>query len=146
MGLSMLKVFHDAELEAALTWLVNRWSAATPAVLRLFRNDFQPTPATLASSFMEANFAGYNPVLLTGELTPPAKVQDGFWESLSDLYEFTPPAAPPGNVIFGAYLTLAGVAVASGRFDQSITMNPGFPAFRIRLRVSSKSESLFQLE
>jgi len=142
----MLKIFHDAELEAALTWLVDRWSAPTPAVLRLFRNDFQPSPATLAGSFLEANFVGYNPVLLTDQLTVPAKVQDGFWESLSDLYAFTPPAAPPGNIIYGAYLTLDGVAVASARFDQPITMNPGFPPFRIRLRVSSKSESLFQVE
>jgi len=146
MGVTMIPIFHDAELEQVLTWLVGRWSAPTPAVLRLFRNDFSPTPATLASAFMEANWTGYNPVLLTGQLSAPAKAADGFWESLSDLYRFDPPAAPPGNIVYGAYLTLLGVAVASTRFDAPITMNPGFPAFKIRLRVSSKSESLFLLE
>jgi len=142
----MVPVVCNPELHTILTEIVARWSAATPAVLRLFRNDYEPTPGSVAGDFVEANFDGYNPVLLTGELSAPALAAAGWYESISDLYTFGPPAVGPGNVIFGAYLTLLGVAIAATRFDAAITMEPGFPPFRLRLRVSAKSESLFSLE
>lgn len=142
----MRPIFNDVALELSLSLLVGEWSGAPGAVLRLYRNDFEPSPASVAGDFMEANWATYNAVLLAGELTAPAKVAVGHWESVSNLYTFNPPAAPPGNVVYGPYVTLNGAVVACSRFDAPITMTPGFPPFRLRLRVQTKSESLFVLE
>lgn len=141
----MQAIFCDVALELALQLIVSNWSGIPGAVLRLFRNDFVPGPASAAADFMECNYAGYATVMLSGQLTPPAKVSDGHWESVSNLYTYNAPAAGPGNLVYGPYVTVAGAPVACSRFDSPVTMAPGFPAFKLRLRVSSKSESLFQL-
>jgi len=144
--LSSRKVFTNAELSAALQWLIDRWGVLPGAVLRLFRNDLEPTPASVAVDFVEANFPGYSPVLLAGEMTGPIKAADGHYESLTNQYTFFPPASGSGNVIFGGYVTLDGVAVAADRFPEPIPMTIGSPPFRLRMRVSTKSESLFELD
>lgn len=137
------RIIADVELEAVLTWLVGRWGGDPGATLRLFRNDLEPTPSTTLSAFLEANFLGYAPVLLAGDLTAPAKAETGVWESLSDLHTWFPPASGSGNMIFGAYVVFGGQAVASGRFGAAIPMEVGGVPLSVRLCVTTKSESFF---
>lgn len=141
----MVPMILNPELERTIQSRVDLWGSLTPAVLRLFRNDFDPTPDSVAGDFMEANYAGYNAVLLGGELTAPAKVAAGWYESVSDQYLFPPPTVAPGNIVYGAWVTYLGDAVAAGRFAAPITMNIGSLPFKLRLRLTSKSESLFEV-
>jgi len=136
-------IICDVELESELTWRVGRWGGAPGATLRLFSNDFEPDPETVLADFVEATYDGYAPVVLSGEFSTPSKVAMGFWESVTDIYTFAAPTVGPGNEIFGAYVLLAGEAVACRRFDAPITMAIGSTGFSLRLRVTSKSESLF---
>lgn len=139
----MTPICHNAELDAILSAIVTRWNTSPEAMLRLFRNDFEPDPDSVLDDFMEANWTGYAAVSLLGELSAAAKLSLGWWQSQSGLYEYQPPVTNPGNVVYGLYVTQSGTVRASLRFDAPITMSPGSLPFRVRLKVNCKSESVF---
>lgn len=58
-------------------------------MLRLFRNNFFPTQASLLSDFIDANFTGYSARSLTNQFFQPKKVIDGFYGSRSLPQNFT---------------------------------------------------------
>lgn len=140
------RIVHDLELENVLGYMAGRWGGVPGAELALFKNDFDPGPSSLAAAFIEADYAGYARVLLSGKLTAPAKVAAGFFEVVSDVFIFLPPTTGPGNVIYGGFVLLGGVAVGSQRFTASLPMQIGSVPFSLRLRLTTKSESLFLIE
>jgi len=137
------RIFCNVELEAALAWLRGRWNGNPGAQFRLFRNDLDPGPQSALADFVEANWIGYQEKLLMGTLPAPVKVADGHYETVTPLMVFSPPTAGIGNMVYGGYVTFGGAAVAAERFPAPITMGIGSVPFAVRLRVSTKSESLF---
>lgn len=140
------RIVCNVELEAALTWLRGRWNGNPGAQFRLFRNDYDPGPESVVTDFIEANWIGYAEKLLMNQFPAPVKVADGHYEIVTDKLLFTPPASGNGNMIYGGYVTFGGNAVAAERFPVPIEMGIGSVAFSVRLRVSTKSESLFVVE
>lgn len=72
--------------------------------LKLFRNNFLPTPADSLGSFVEADFGGYASVDLTGQFGAPLKVVDGEYQIATPAYTFSCTGAP-NNSVYGAYVT-----------------------------------------
>lgn len=144
--MSSQRIFTNVELAEVLNFIVARYATTPGAVLRLFRNDFDPTPASVTADFMECNWDNYLDKLLLGELPAAAKVEDGHYESVSDPFPFFPPTTGSGNMVYGAYVTFDGITRAAERFAAPLPMVIGSPAFSVRLRLSSKSESLFLVE
>lgn len=137
------KIFCNVELLAIGNWLRDRWNGSTGATLRLFRNDFEPGPESVQADFLEANFSGYTPQLLEGQLSDWSKIENGFYQSVATPKIFLPPATGPGNMIYGVFVLYGGEAVAANRFDEPLPMETGGSAFSVRLKINVKSESLF---
>jgi hypothetical protein len=138
-------VISNPLLQEAAAWLKSRWESA-PAVLRLFRNDLEPTPASVAADFLEANYFPYQVVLLgPGGFSAPTMAADGDWEITTPVYTFPTANSAPGNRIYGAYITLNGAVEAAQRFDTPLDLIPGAAPFRIRVNPHIKSGSLFQV-
>lgn len=71
--------------------------------LRLFTNNFQPTPGTNVAQFSEASFAGYARKNLASVFNAPVKVQDGAYSITSDPFSFLPAASSP-TMVQGWYI------------------------------------------
>jgi len=119
------------------------WAPDPRPTLRLFRNDFEPAPASEDVDFVEADWPGYTTFFLGGDLAAPLKAADGHWSCQSSQYEYQPPASGLGNTVYGWYVTRTGLVLAAQRFEVPLIMAPGSPPFRLQLLLYAKSESLF---
>lgn len=84
--------------------------------LKLFKNDFTPTPATVIGDFIEADFSGYaaKTIAAFGAVhTNP----DGSAEVASPLEQFDHSGGAVSNLVYGWWFeTAAGVLIMSERF------------------------------
>jgi len=92
--------------------------------LRLFRNDFQPTPKHAVGNFSEATFAGYARINMGGKWHLVFKVIDGEWQFSSDDVFFTATAGA-NETVFGWYLVGDGKVKLSARLPFGKLMNVG---------------------
>jgi len=135
--------FSNFILEAEANWLRDRWSVGLGATLRLFRNDFQPSPGSQLLDFQECNWPEYSPVLLLNQLGPVTLSTVGNYSCSSPIFIFIPPAGGVGNNVYGAFIRKENNVEAFQRFNEPIAMVPGATPFKIRLIASTKSGSLF---
>jgi hypothetical protein len=96
-----------------------------PAVyLRLYGNDFVPTPASVLSNFTESNFTGYNAILLAGKFGPVTKVTDGEYETDSPVFVFVCTSGGP-QLVYGCYISDGANLITSINFGSPVTMQAG---------------------
>jgi hypothetical protein len=95
-----------------------------PSFLRLYQNPFVPTPGTNRLTFIECNFTGYLPVLLTGFLPLPSKQLDGFFASQVPGCTFTN-SGFLDTVIAGYYVSSGTDWFLAGAFDSPYTLVAG---------------------
>ena len=74
----------------------------TPTI-RLFKNDYTPTPASLIADFTEADFTGYDPVSATGTLFE--SVADDRFERQHGVAVFAHTGVGAAQTIYGWYAT-----------------------------------------
>lgn len=141
--MSTERIVTNPELQDELQWRIDRWGGNPGATLRLFRNDLEPTPATNAGDVLEANFLGYSPVLLMGQLGAPTLIAAGEYESITPAFQFQPPASGPGNMIYGFYIYFGAQVVGISRFLEPVPLEIGGQLLSLRLRVRSVSESVY---
>jgi hypothetical protein len=96
---------------------------ATPGWCRLFKNNFGPTPATLRTDFVEADFTGYTPFDLTGAFPDPSKQIDGFYSSASAEISFAN-SGGSSQTIYGWWVSAGSNWYWSGLFDAPVVMAP----------------------
>ena len=109
-------------LQAALQG-VNAFNAGG-AMLRLFKNNFQPTYASLLSDFLEANFTGYVPVALAGQFPTPRKQIDGLYACTTPSFTFTN-AGGSAQVLYGFYVSKGTNWYFGAAFPSPVILNPG---------------------
>jgi hypothetical protein len=83
--------------------------------LRLFQNDFIPSPSSQFLDFIESTFPGYAPLGLVDAFGAPLKLSDGSFYLPCAPQEFTPTNNATEKA-YGFFLTVAGEVVMSGRF------------------------------
>lgn len=103
--------------------------------LRLFTNDFKPTPASKIGDFAEATFPGYAAVAMAGKWKPVFKVIDGEYQFSSKEVTWQATAANQ-QLIFGWYLTGSGKVKLSCRLPFGHSMN--YPQ-RLTVRVDCQT-------
>lgn len=133
---------HDVELELQINAVRTRFNAAAGSLLRLFKNNFTPTPESVIGDFVEADFDGYDDVDLEADWSEPTRVEAGHWMMETSEYQFDPPAMGDPQTIYGAYLVHDGEVVQSKRFANPIIMEVGGLPFRLRARYTQQSESI----
>jgi|KBSMisStaDraftv2_1062788.scaffolds.fasta_scaffold26870_3 hypothetical protein len=72
--------------------------------LRLFKNNFTPTPASVAGDFTEADFTGYAAVQVNSKFGSPYKVIDGEYQTDSSAFSYSCSGGSSQN-LYGWYLT-----------------------------------------
>jgi hypothetical protein len=87
--------------------------------LRLFINDFIPSPADNIAAFHEAGFSGYARVGLTGLLSPVFKVLDGLYEFDMSEADFAC-NGPTHQTVFGFFIADAGDVLFSQRLSNAV--------------------------
>lgn len=137
------KIIANAELLEILTTFREKWNNDPAGLLHLFVNDFDPTPASVPGDFVEATYEDYAAISMLGSLSTPAKVEEGHYESVTSLLSFPEPGSGPAIEIFGAYVTRNASMLAASRFASPRTVEPGGGVFPLRVKLSTKSESLF---
>lgn len=125
-------------MAGALTAFAN---GANGSRVRLFRNNYFPTPETVWGDFLEANFPGYSPIVV-----PPA-FDEGLTTDNIDVWRFSQVTftmtATPQQVVYGYWidftnpLILLRQSIWCQRFDSPfiftgsgsalpLTLTPGF--------------------
>lgn len=92
--------------------------------LRLFANQFTPTPADKLASFVESGFPGYLRVNLDNQFQAPAKVKDGLYETKTLTQSFTCTGAT-NQVAWGWFITDGVDVLLSRPFIVGVEMAPG---------------------
>ncbi len=109
---------------------LNLQTAALRAVLnightlRLFKNNFTPTPANVLSDFTQADFVGYAGQSLNGVFAAQTKITDGEYQTqaASQTFAFSSGSA---QTVYGWYID-DGVGVRySYHFDNPVNMTAG---------------------
>jgi len=108
--------------------------------LRLFQNDFAPHPKHVAGDFIEAGFAGYARINMSGKWKLVFKVIDGEWQ-YSSVDVFFTATTGADETIFGWYLVGSGKVKLSCRlpFGKRMTMGE---ALQIRLDCQTWAASI----
>lgn len=86
--------------------------------LRLFTNDYTPTPQTVVGDLTEATFGGYGNIVLTG-WNAAANDGAGGGVAISPLAVFSASGVAPAELIYGFYILGQGAGnplVLAGRF------------------------------
>lgn len=138
-----MKIVTNLELLRIATALVADYGGVPGATLRLFKNDITPSPAITVSDLTECDASNYTPKLLTGDLSAPAKVADGWYESVSSVYTYQPSFTGLPNTVYGSYVLFGGQVVALSYFPEVQKIGTGGVPFKLQLRLAIKSESLF---
>lgn len=116
------------------------------AVLRLFQNNFTPTPANVLSDFVEATFQGYASINLMGHLGAKSQIQAGEWHFFSDVFTYSAPLSGSPQTIYGWYVQyprLDGTHLfGSARFDAPVVMQVGGLPFSLQIEFMDSAGSL----
>jgi len=112
-----------------------------PSTLRLFGNNFTPTPDSHLFDFIESTYNGYGRQSLQFDLNPIQRVANGVYEFSVDQKTFTSLAVQPQNV-FGWYIASDDGWVYAGRFLNPIGISVGTPV-HVNIVVQSISLSTF---
>jgi len=80
---------------------------SVPGYLRLFKNSFVPSPASLNGDFIEANFSGYAPQSLHNLFPAPVKQEDGFYATSTPSLVFSNSGVFDATV-YGCWVSLPG--------------------------------------
>lgn len=107
--------------------------------LRLFKNSFLPTPASLLSDFQECTFTGYSAKLLSNIFGNPTKVQDGQYQIDSGLQTFSCTGGL-SQAIWGWYVDDGTFLLAAQVFASATTIvSGGVFSFSLRPQIISQS-------
>jgi hypothetical protein len=90
--------------------------------LRLFQNNFSPTPASVLASFTEASYSGYAGLSLSAAFGAPTKIVDGEYQIASANQTFNGPASG-SQVVYGWYVSDGTGVQFSGLFSSPVTMD-----------------------
>lgn len=108
--------------------------------LKLFANNFLPTPASPIASFVEATFQGYLGVDLTNQFGAAAKVQDGQYQTSTPFFTFNCTGGA-GQQIFGWWVDDGANMKLAQSFDAPITITPGSP-YQLQIQPQEISQSI----
>lgn len=103
------------------TWLSNNLN--TLHFLRLFKNQIVPTPGTPLRSFIEADYPGYTPQNLAGQVPAPIKEVDGQYVIQFNSQLFG--ALSGSQTVYGAYISSGDNVKFSQAFASPRIMAPG---------------------
>lgn len=137
------RIITNTEIIAVGGFIRDRWNGSPGATFRLFRNDIEPTPDTVVGDLLQCNWDSYVPQLLSGAMSAWAKIEDGFYQSVSPAFIYVPPVAGVSNTVYGCYVLFGGEAVAIHRFPVPLPMELGGVPASLALKLNVKSESLF---
>jgi hypothetical protein len=133
------------EMILALETDLNIFPAA--GVVRLYTNDFTPTKSNVVGDFTQltnVEVPGYVAVALAWGGTPVRK-QDGSWEDLGALINYSAAGGPPPApiVVYGWYLTDAGntAVFGSGRFASPFTFSADGDGFNLEPTFNALQQS-----
>lgn len=93
-------------------------------VLRLYVNDYEPTPASVLSDFAEATFPGYAEFDLTDQWEDVYKIVDGEYQFATPVIPFLSTGASV-EVVYGWFIVGGSKVKLSGRFLDSTLMSSG---------------------
>jgi hypothetical protein len=96
--------------------------ATNASAVKLFKNDFTPTSASVLADFTEAAFTGYAAVVLTAAMLTPIITGPGI-KSLHGNIDFIASGSPTPETIFGYYVTSPGAAPTTMSLAERFT-NP----------------------
>lgn len=90
--------------------------------LRLYQNDYTPTPATVLADLTAATYSGYAAEAIA--FAGPVIGSDGKIRLVSVGALFQPTSSTVTNTVFGWYITNTGgtVLLAAGRFESPVPM------------------------
>jgi hypothetical protein len=92
--------------------------------LRLFKNNFTPTPASILSAFTQADFTGYASVSLASQFGAQTKIVDGEYQINSGTYTFTWTGGSD-QTVYGWYIDDGTDVKFSQTFPSAILMTTG---------------------
>lgn len=119
----MLNIFGPQALPSARDTVDGYLPNESPVSIKikLFQNNFTPSPTSVLADFTEATFDGYAPVTVLAAAYPPSRTMpDGSTLALfSSVADFEDSGNVTPNTIYGAYITdTAGTfLLLSVRFD-----------------------------
>jgi hypothetical protein len=124
-----LGITMPGDLVASNGWLFQRAKAAQELlnsnhVMRLFGNDYAPTPESAEIDFIEATFPGYARWNMTGVWKDPLKVQSGNYAIRSARHTFVC-VGPTAFTVYGMYILEGTFVKFSARFPSPIPMGIG---------------------
>lgn len=93
--------------------------------LRLYKNNFSPTSASVIGDFTEADFAGYAAVSASGKFGASSQVASGLYKTVSDPFLFT--CSSGSQTVYGWYLTDGSDVKLTGNYLAGFTISPGNP-------------------
>lgn len=112
---------NDCDEEALTDWK-ERLNDSTH-FLHLFTNNITPVPATALGDLVEATFAGYAPIDMTGKWGAIFKVLNGLYQMDSDVVEFTATVGA-NETCYGWYIADDTILKFSKRFAAPILFTP----------------------
>jgi hypothetical protein len=112
--------------------------------LRLFQTAMVPSPADTLAMYAanECTFTGYAPVALGGGWQAAAKIQDGEYQTMSQVVNYSSPAIS-GNTIYGLFVDDGGTNLLFAMlFDTAIVFQPGSPALALQIAYQVWAKSI----
>ena len=121
-----MMVQTDAAVQQASTDF-KAWLDAGPSNwLRLYVNDFTPSPAsTDPVVFIEATYPAYAQLALLGSWSAPLRVTPGVWQISSGPWTFATNGGGVAVTIHGWYLVRDTTVVMAERFPTPMVIQPG---------------------
>lgn len=92
--------------------------------LRLFVNNFTPTPVNIRSDFTEASFVGYAGQSLSSDFAAGVKIIDGEYQSSSTTHTFSCTSGS-SQTVYGWYIDDGTDVFLSNKFSAGIVMASG---------------------
>jgi len=134
-----LKVPNAAELKLLDQLRVSL--NATPATLRLFKNNYTPVDGTVVGDLTEADFSGYAAINVT-DLGSPSTVSGRAVTVSAAAKVFTHSGGATGNSIYGYYVTDAGGALLWAERDPAApaAMSVGGSTYSVTPRLTLATE------
>lgn len=125
----------NVQLQAIMDYIRGTFLNTANSYVRLFKNNFTPTPASVFADFTECDFIGYAAVQINSKFGTPYKVIDGKYQTDSSAFTFTQTSGS-AQTAYGWYLTwYDGVTTTvrkSGVFVSPLSFAPG-ASFNIQL-------------
>jgi len=125
----------NKQLQDVIDYIRGTFLNTANSYVRLFKNNFTPTPANVVGDFTEATFTGYAAVQVNSKFGSPYKVIDGEYQTDSSAFTFSC-SGGSSQTVYGWYLTFFDGAVTtvrkSGVFTTPFVMTTG-ASFNIQI-------------